>query len=101
MLRQPNLVIIGIRDRSSGVHEACTIAGPSLSGMVGGGAMSDPRRDPSGRRVAIISALVAAMVVTLFGRLYYVQMLDPNKPVQSAGILRDATIVIPAPRGQR
>src|SRR5207244_2052548 len=33
--------IISIRDRSSGVHEACTIAGPSLSRMVGGGAMSD------------------------------------------------------------
>ena len=41
MLRQPNLIIIAIRDRSSGVPEACTIAGRSLSEMVRGGAMSD------------------------------------------------------------
>jgi penicillin-binding protein 2 len=52
------------------------------------------------RRVGVIATLVAAMIATLLGRLYYVQLLDPNKPVQSAGLLRDATIVVPAPRGQ-
>ena len=52
------------------------------------------------RRLAVIVALVTAMVVTLFGRLYYVQLLDPNKPVQTAGRLHDGTIVVPAPRGQ-
>ncbi len=27
--------------------------------------------------------LVVSMVLTLFGRLYYVQLLDPNKPSQT------------------
>jgi penicillin-binding protein 2 len=40
------------------------------------------------------------MVVTLTGRLYYVQLLDPNKPVQTAGRLHDGVIVVPAARGQ-
>jgi penicillin-binding protein 2 len=51
------------------------------------------------RRFTIIVVLVASMVLTLFGRLYYVQMLDPNKPTQTAGLLHDGVIVIPAPRG--
>jgi penicillin-binding protein 2 len=50
--------------------------------------------------VSIIVALVAAMVVTLFGRLYYVQLLDPHKPVQTAGRLHNGDIVVPAPRGE-
>ena len=44
--------------------------------------------------------LVVSMVLTLAVRLYYVQVLDPNKPVQTAGRLHDGTIVVPAPRGQ-
>jgi penicillin-binding protein 2 len=40
------------------------------------------------------------MVVTLVGRLYYVQLLDPHKPTQTAGLLHDGVIVVPAPRGQ-
>ncbi len=56
--------------------------------------------DRSSRRLAVVIALVASMVVTLFGRLYYVQLLDPNKPVQTAGRLHDAGIVVPAPRGE-
>lgn len=40
------------------------------------------------------------MVLTLAGRLYYVQLLDPNKPVQTAGLLHDGTTVVPAPRGR-
>ncbi len=39
------------------------------------------------------------MMLTLFARLYYVQLLDPNKPVQSAHLLHDGYIVVPAPRG--
>ncbi|SHH65193.1 penicillin-binding protein 2 [Jatrophihabitans endophyticus] len=44
-------------------------------------------------------ALVASMMLTLFARLYYVQLLDPDKPQQSAHLTHDAKIVIPAPRG--
>ncbi len=39
------------------------------------------------------------MVATLLGRLYYVQLLDPHKPVQTAGRLHDGAIVVPAARG--
>lgn len=51
------------------------------------------------RRLAIIVALVVSMVLTLVGRLYYVQLLDPNKPVQTAGASHPGDIVVPAPRG--
>jgi penicillin-binding protein 2 len=58
------------------------------------------RRRPVGaRRFTIIVVLVASMVATLLGRLYYVQLLDPNKPHQTAGLLHPGDIVIPAPRG--
>ena len=50
-------------------------------------------------RLVVITVLIASMLVTLLGRLYYVQVLDPNKPVQTAGALHTGTIVIPAPRG--
>ncbi|MDT4959071.1 MAG: penicillin-binding protein 2, partial [Pseudonocardiales bacterium] len=58
------------------------------------------RRGPGARRLAIVVVLVTSMMLTLAGRLYYVQLLDPNKPVQTAGRLHDGTIVVPAPRGQ-
>jgi len=58
------------------------------------------RRDPGASRITVIVVLVVSMVLTLAGRLYYVQLLDPNKPVQTAGRLHDGTIVVPAPRGQ-
>ena len=61
--------------------------------------MAEPFR-AADRRLGIIAAIVTAMVVTLLGRLYYVQVLDPNKPTQSAGLLHDTSIVIPAPRGE-
>jgi penicillin-binding protein 2 len=57
------------------------------------------RRPPTPRRLGIIVALVVSMMLTLFARLYYVQLLDPHKPVQSAGELHDGVIVVPAPRG--
>ncbi len=43
--------------------------------------------------------LVASMMLTLFARLYYVQLLDPDKPTQSAHAVHDGAIVVPAPRG--
>jgi len=56
-------------------------------------------RPLSARRFTIIVVLVASMVVTLLARLYYVQLLDPNKPEQTAGMLHPGEVVIPAPRG--
>ncbi len=56
-------------------------------------------RPLSARRFTIIVVLVASMVVTLLARLYYVQLLDPNKPQQTAGMLHPGEVVVPAPRG--
>src|SRR5690349_4941668 len=58
--------------------------------------MSAQRR---GRRLSIVVALVASMMLTLFARLYYVQLLDPHKPVQTATALHNGDVVVPAPRG--
>ena len=55
---------------------------------------------PGGRRYTVIAVLITSMVLTLVSRLYYVQLLDPNKPVQTAGELHPGVIVIPAPRGE-
>ncbi|MCU1658062.1 MAG: penicillin-binding protein 2 [Pseudonocardiales bacterium] len=62
--------------------------------------VSRRRPERAKRRLAVIAVLIVSMVATLAGRLYYVQLLDPNKPVQTAGRLHDGTIVVPAPRGQ-
>src|SRR3954463_10440901 len=43
--------------------------------------------------------LVVSMMLTLFARLYYVQLLDPDKPTQTAHLLHDGYIVVPAARG--
>src|SRR6185437_15656884 len=51
------------------------------------------------RRLGIVVALVMSLMATLFVRLYYVQLVDPNKPVQTANATHDADVVIPAPRG--
>lgn len=56
--------------------------------------------DHGSRRLALIVVLTASLMMTLLGRLYYVQLLDPNKPVQTADQLHLGTIVVPAPRGQ-
>jgi penicillin-binding protein 2 len=58
------------------------------------------RSDLDARRLVVVVVLVVSMAITLGGRLYYVQVLDPNKPVQTAGRLHDGKIVVPAPRGQ-
>ena len=55
--------------------------------------------DHGGRRVAFIGVLIASLLVTLIGRLYYVQVLDKNPPTQAADG-RTGTIVVPATRGR-
>jgi penicillin-binding protein 2 len=55
--------------------------------------------DHRGRRLTIVVALVVSMMLTLIARLYWVQMLDPNKPTQGAGALHNGVVVVPAPRG--
>ena len=55
---------------------------------------------PSTRRLVLIEVLISSLVLTLMGRLGYVQLLDPHKPVQTAGRWHDARIVLPAPRGE-
>ena len=58
------------------------------------------RHRPIGpRRLGIIVALVMSLMVTLFVRLYYVQLLDDDKPTQTAFATHDGTITVPAPRG--
>src|SRR5262245_21115318 len=52
------------------------------------------------RRLQVVGVLVASLVLTLFGRLYYVQVLDPHKPTQTAGLLHQGQFAVPAPRGQ-
>jgi penicillin-binding protein 2 len=58
------------------------------------------QRRPGARRYTMIVVLIVSMVLTLFGRLYYVELLDPHKPVQTAGQLHEGTIVVPAARGE-
>jgi penicillin-binding protein 2 len=55
--------------------------------------------DRSVRRVAFLGVLIASLLVTLIGRLYYVQVLDRNPPTQAADG-RVGAIVVPAVRGQ-
>lgn len=43
---------------------------------------------------------MGSLLLTLLCRLAFVQLLDPNKPEQSAGLTHLGTIAIPAPRGQ-
>ena len=52
------------------------------------------------RRLLLIETLVLSLVLTLVGRLFWVQMLDPNKPIQTAGAIHDGRIVLPAVRGE-
>jgi penicillin-binding protein 2 len=58
------------------------------------------RREVGARRFSIIVVLVVSLVLTLIGRLYWVQLLDPHKPRQTAGQLHPGDIVVPAPRGR-
>jgi penicillin-binding protein 2 len=48
----------------------------------------------------VLSLLIASLLVTLLARLAFVQVLDQNKPQQSAGLTHLGTFVIPAVRGE-
>jgi penicillin-binding protein 2 len=52
------------------------------------------------RRLTVVAVLVGSLILTLFGRLYYIQVLDPHKPTQTAGLLHRGEYAVPAPRGQ-
>jgi penicillin-binding protein 2 len=51
-------------------------------------------------RLLVVAVLTASLFATMMARLYWVQVLDPNKPTQTAGQLHTGTVVIPAARGQ-
>jgi penicillin-binding protein 2 len=51
-------------------------------------------------RISVLSLLVASLMLTLLARLAFVQVVDPNKPVQSAGVTHLGAITVPAPRGE-
>ena len=55
--------------------------------------------DRGGRRVAFLGVLIVSLLVTLIGRLYYVQELDRNPPTQAADG-RTGSVVIAATRGE-
>jgi penicillin-binding protein 2 len=57
------------------------------------------KREVGARRFSIIVVLVVSLVLTLIGRLYWVQVADPHKPRQTAGLTHPGEITIPAPRG--
>ena len=57
------------------------------------------RRPLAPRRLGIVVALVMSLMTTLFVRLYYVELIDPNKPTQTANATHNGVIVVPAPRG--
>ena len=70
---------------------SCAVAGPVTRPAAATAAAPAP--------AAIVVALVVSMMLTLFARLYYVQLLDPHKPTQTARATHDGAIVLPAPRG--
>lgn len=59
------------------------------------------RSTAAGRpRLSLLRLLVGSLLITLLARLAYVQLLDPHKPAQSAGLTHLGSIVLPAPRGE-
>jgi penicillin-binding protein 2 len=55
--------------------------------------------DHGRRRIAFIAVLVTSLIVTLTGRLYYVQIIDKTSIAAAMDAVRAGTIVLPAPRG--
>lgn len=51
-------------------------------------------------RITVLRVLIVSLLVTLVFRLYYVQVLDTDKPTQSALDRYTASIVVPAMRGE-
>jgi penicillin-binding protein 2 len=58
------------------------------------------RRVAQRRRLSVLRLLIGSLLLTLLARLAFVQLLDPNKPAQSAGLTHSASFVVPAVRGQ-
>ncbi len=52
-----------------------------------------------GPRLVVLRVLVLSLVVTLGARLYYLQILDKDKLVQTANRQHTREVVLPAPRG--
>jgi penicillin-binding protein 2 len=61
---------------------------------------ADPRTGAHRTRLSVLRLLIASLLLTLLARLSFVQLLDQNKPLQSAGLTHLGTIVMPAPRGE-
>jgi penicillin-binding protein 2 len=52
------------------------------------------------RRLSVLRLLLGSLLLTLVARLAFVQLLDQNKPEQSAGLTHLGSIVVPAARGE-
>ncbi|MEO7259669.1 MAG: penicillin-binding transpeptidase domain-containing protein [Jatrophihabitantaceae bacterium] len=59
-----------------------------------------PRSGSHRTRLSVLRLLIASLLLTLLARLSFVQLLDQNKPQQSASLTHLGAIVVPAPRGQ-
>jgi penicillin-binding protein 2 len=61
---------------------------------------ADPRLGSHRTRLSVLQLLIASLLLTLLARLAFVQLLDQNKPLQSAALTHLGAIVVPAPRGE-
>ena len=61
---------------------------------------TDPRSGSHRARLSVLRLLIGSLLLTLLSRLAFVQLMDPNKPAQSAGATHLGSIVVPAPRGE-
>jgi penicillin-binding protein 2 len=61
---------------------------------------ADPRLGSHRTRLSVLRLLIVSLLLTLLARLSYVQLLDQNKPLQSAALTHLGSIVVPAPRGE-
>ncbi|MDQ2835834.1 MAG: penicillin-binding transpeptidase domain-containing protein [Actinomycetota bacterium] len=68
--------------------------------FLGGSPPVGARQAAQRRRLAVLRLLLGSLLLTLLARLAFVQLLDPNKPEQSAGLTHLGSIVVPAVRGQ-
>ena len=55
--------------------------------------------DPSPLRLAVLRVLVVSLLLTLGARLYYLQVLDGDRLVQTANRQQTREVILPAPRG--
>jgi penicillin-binding protein 2 len=61
---------------------------------------ADPRLGSHRTRLSVLRLLIASLLLTLLARLSFVQLLDQDKPLQSAALTHLGSIVVPAPRGE-